>query len=293
MDPMGAIRALSVYLTVGLCVGPGPAAAQSPDEEQAAREAYMRAEAASAEGDHARAVLEFELAYSLTKDPVLFYNIGKAKKAAGDCSDAIIDYNRFLEEAAPPEAHAKLAIEAIAECQAVLADASEGTTPPAEETEPAGAAADPAAASGLAGSSTSTDIHVGTKIEPERSGSWMHTAGWISLGLSVAATGTGLVFGSVARKRQGQIEELLEDPSTTYEGAARHDYVELDRDADENNNRAWGAFITAGVAGAAAVTFFVLDVRRARRQPREAAGTAVIAPVVTGDGVGVNAGWEF
>ena len=294
MDLMGGTRALISCLALGLCLGPGLAAAQSQDEKKAAREAYMRAEAASAQGDHERAVMEFELAYSLTKDPVLFYSIAKAKKAAGDCNDAIIDYNRFLEEAKPAEAHAKLATDAIAECQKVLADAAAAQEPPVEDTPPPdGGAGDTGATDLGSTSSTSTDIYVGTKVEPERSGSWMRTAAWISLGLSVAATGTGFVFGSIARKRQGQIDELFEDPSATFSGDVVPTYGELDRDAYENNNRAWGAFITAGITGAAAVTFFVLDVARSRRQEREAAGTAVIAPVVSGDGVGVTAGWEF
>jgi hypothetical protein len=262
------------------------------DDLKTAREAYMRAEAASREGEHARAASEFERAYSLTKDPVLFYSIAKAKNLGGDCEGALVYYRRFLEEAKPAEKHATLATEAIAACERKIAEGDRSGAPepgkdpggegggPAEE---GGGLPDPAPAA-------AGDVFAPPYRQPEPS-RWMRTAGWITAGVTVALAVNGFYFGSVARERQGQIDELFADPEASWDGEElRRRYVELDRDAYIANNRASPLLISAAVTGAAAITFFVLDWRRVRRARR---GDVALVPVVALDGGGISAGWEF
>lgn len=69
---------------------------------------------------------------------------------------------------------------------------------------------------------------------------------WITLGVAVAAGGTGLAMGLLYRSEKEQAEDL----STRYDAAVEH--------ADRANSRGLAAAILFGAAGAAAVTSAVL-----------------------------------
>ena len=240
-------------------------------------------------GEYESAAKEYGYAYSITKDPVLFYRIARAHHENGDCKTALVYYGRYLKEAKPNEEFQKLTEAEIAECKATLGPEPtepDGGEPASGTLEPDLSAEDPAPPSG------DTYVVVRPVIEHENpDGQWFRTAGWVSVGLAGVLLTTGTILGLRARDRQDKIDELFADPDTTYDQPLRDEYVELDREAYTANNYAVTAFVGAGVAGAAAATFFLLHWKRS--QDDSTTDTAPVVPTVTGNSVGLSTGWRF
>ncbi|HET6613370.1 MAG TPA: hypothetical protein VFG83_15340, partial [Kofleriaceae bacterium] len=88
--------------------------AKKPDYK-AAKQHYIAAEKAGKAGHWKVAASEFQIAYDLTGDPVLFYKIADANDRAGNCDAMIRYFRRYLQEAAPTtllRKHVKQRIEA-------------------------------------------------------------------------------------------------------------------------------------------------------------------------------------
>ena len=84
--------------------------AQAPDMERA-RARFEAGSQALQKGDYPRAELEFRAAYAITKDPLLFYNIGQSQQRRGHLEDAIKSYRAYL--AGVPNADDRAEVESI------------------------------------------------------------------------------------------------------------------------------------------------------------------------------------
>jgi tetratricopeptide (TPR) repeat protein len=84
--------------------------AQAPDLDRARRH-FEAGSQAFQRGDYPRAELEFRGAYAITKDPLLFYNIGQSQQRRGHLEAAIKSYRSYL--AGVPDAEDRAEVESI------------------------------------------------------------------------------------------------------------------------------------------------------------------------------------
>jgi len=92
--PLLALR-YSCLLSLALVT---TAARAEPEEASAkARDHFTRGYELAQGGDAASAIREFELAYSLSPNPSVLYNLGQAYAAAGRAADAVTTLERYLE----------------------------------------------------------------------------------------------------------------------------------------------------------------------------------------------------
>ncbi len=129
---------------------PAPEASTSPEERlKAAQEAYQEGSQAYALGHFAEAVVAFERSYSLSQRPELLYNIGQSYAEWYAQSDdtshlrkartLFHNYVKFLQGEGREQAEIDEAEAAVAEVEALLAEASAAQAPvvgPVEEPEP-------------------------------------------------------------------------------------------------------------------------------------------------------------
>jgi tetratricopeptide (TPR) repeat protein len=113
---------------LSLGVGNGASAQETSDEDlQRAVELFEESEVLYNRGEFQEAAELIVRAYSLSPDPVLLFNLGRALESAGDLDGAIDAYARYLEAA--PDATDRGAIEqrlrTLRDQQARLAEAGE------------------------------------------------------------------------------------------------------------------------------------------------------------------------
>jgi tetratricopeptide (TPR) repeat protein len=101
------LRGFLVFLTL---LAAASAWAQAPDLDRARRH-FEAGSQAFQRGDYPRAELEFRGAYAITKDPLLFYNIGQAQQRRGHLEAAIKSYRSYL--AGVPDAEDRKEVEGI------------------------------------------------------------------------------------------------------------------------------------------------------------------------------------
>ena len=306
-----------VALALGLCLATaGVAQAQKPDYA-AAKKAYKKAQRAIEKGEWSIAAREFGVAYDITKDPVLFYNIADANDKAGDCDAALVYYGRYLKEGNPDEKFLSLTKAAIKECKRKLklkkptpdkdpVDKDPVDRDPVDkdpvDKDPVDK--DPVDKDPIDEDDIGTDSDLGLGDDGARpptltdeKPSWKRTAAWVSVGATVALATTGAVLGLSASSREEDIENLISfrnasgDPAT-FDGNTSSRYDDLIDEGKSLNGYAKLAFIGAGVAAVAATAFFIIDAKSPA--PAEAsASRRNIVPIVTAGGVGLAAGWEF
>jgi tetratricopeptide (TPR) repeat protein len=286
-------------IAVVLCtmiLGTGLAQADEVDYDEA-KARYKAGELAAKSGDWAKAAKEYGIAYEITKDAVLFFKIATAYHEAGDCESALIYYGRYIQEANPEQKFKERAEGKIAKCEKKLADSGTGDT--------GSGTGDGTDTSGGTGAGTGADLGDGDGPDVDLGGggdgppsfsddkpTWQRTAAWASVGGVVTFVTVGAVLGLSANSREEDIENLFitaGDPET-YSGTVKERYDDL---IDEGEKLEVYSYVAFGVAGAAAIAsalFFVLD---ANSEPEESAPSAVIAPSVGPNQVGVAAQWRF
>src|SRR5690349_4042825 len=112
-----------------LMIGSPVARAQDKPDFKAAAEHYKKAEAAMGSGDFKTAATEYQVAYDITKDPVLYFKIGQAQDKGGDCGAAIGFYQKYIDEAKPQEEFKARTDALIATCKEKLAATTTEPTP--------------------------------------------------------------------------------------------------------------------------------------------------------------------
>lgn len=98
------------------------------DKKTEAKEHFEKAGAAHKEGRYDDALTELNIAYTLDPNPAFLYSIGQVKVMQGECGEAIVFYQRFIESKPSAEATAK-AQEAIDTCKRLEPEKKEKAPP--------------------------------------------------------------------------------------------------------------------------------------------------------------------
>jgi tetratricopeptide (TPR) repeat protein len=317
-DPLGynapmristAPRALAGLLALLLAATAAPALAQelTPAQIERARSHFAAARAAETQEKWDDAVREYIAAYEVTRDPKLFFQIARCYENAGKTREALVFYRRYLNEETGLSAAAQQEVrDKIATLQgkpAATASPPPAPTPgagtEAPEPDPAPDPADPGddllddamgPPPAVAGAAT---------LPPEEpDASWYGAAAWTSVGVAALFLTSGGVLAMSASSRADDMKRLtsFRDPSTglprAYVGSVREQYEDAEQSGERFERLARIAFVGAGVATAAAITFFVLDATSADDEEGALAG-ARVAPWVAPGAAGVAAGFSF
>lgn len=320
------VRALvSTVLLIGVFAGLFAPSARAqtkltPEQLDRARRHYLNALSAEKAGNIDEAVREFISAYEITKDPKLFYQIAHAYENGGRKEEALVFYRRYLNEASlSPQAREEIR-DKITTLQgtppppptpapstppSAAPGANDAILPPPDEPPHEGKEPVPPPAAGPSGAAAGEPPAPPAEAPPtfldEESG-WRRTAGWISVGVAAAFLTTGAVLASSAASREEDVRRLLDyrDPTTglppRFQGTVAEDYADATEEGESFNTWSTVAFVGAGVAAGAAITFFVLD---AVAKPNHSGDGAAPAPPVTlvphlgPNAAGVSAAWEF
>jgi tetratricopeptide (TPR) repeat protein len=102
--------------------------------------------AAYQQGDHRRALENFQLAYDATKDPALLYAMAQSERALGHCERAVPLFERFIRDAANDQ-QKDAARANIERCRTEpeVASSAGAETPPTASSTPTEAAPTPSA----------------------------------------------------------------------------------------------------------------------------------------------------
>ena len=100
-------------MLAALWLAPLPAAAQSPKELAAAKQAFKEGEDAEARGDLPTALARFQKALAVKETPQLHLHVGLVEEKMGRLNDALGSYQRGLDRAGSLPAVAKVAREQL------------------------------------------------------------------------------------------------------------------------------------------------------------------------------------
>jgi len=276
---------------------PVPATAS---ELSRAKELYQAAEAATADGRFDDAVRDYRAAYELSKDPALFYKIGRANERAGKCDVALRYYARYLREGNPSEAFIATTKERITACGGDVHNLP-GSAPPSEprpSTEGGGhgSAAPVSPGSGTAAGPRDADHGSGSADAPAASSpatpaptptlapSNRQKVAWLLTGGAIALATLGGVLAYAATSSENDVRDLyvgFAGQPPAFDAQTKKRYDDLVDQGHRYQHLSWASFGLAGAAAAGAAVLFVLGGRR------EAAPHARITPVVTTTSAGV------
>ena len=300
--------AIGVWLGVGLLSAHAQTKEPSKAELAAARDHYKKAVSAEKKEKYDEAVSEYILAYDITKDAKLFYQIAKANDRGGQSARALVYYRRYLAETKVSEAGRKEVEARIAEISAAEAKAS----PVGADKSPAGRpgaeksakSVPPARAlpkfgdddTGSAGAQGDAGAGLGEApppfLAPEKS--WKRTAGWISIGVAGAFLTSAAVMATSAQSREDDLNRLLFVPPNTlppvYQGSVRTRYEDAVSDGKRFNDLTIYSLVGAGASVAFAVLFFTLD---DTPTVEKTAATSTVTPFVGADQAGFSAAFRF
>lgn len=290
-----------------------PPASPSAADLARASTLYAAAQTAMAEGRYADAVRDYSEAHALTRDPVLFFQIGGAHEKAGNCELALIYFGRYLREARPAPEFVKVTENRIVACggdprvvgAAGVPPAASGSTP----TPPTGAlpppAGDPTA------SATGSTAPLSGADPTARGGSELPagpgpttsvraaTAGpWLLVGGSVALLTIGAVLAYSANAAESDLSDLyvgLAGTPPSFDARTQKRYDDLIAEGERYEKLSWVSFGLAGALGIGAAVWFyqVRGDAQGVTTDRRPAATLRITPTVRRDGGGVAAALRF
>lgn len=305
---VGIAAVVTAALLAGSLVQPITHAQPAPDVSRA-RDLYRSAEAAMKDGRFDDAIRDYGAAYELSKDPALFFKIGRANERAGRCETALIYYARYLREGKPTEQFTATTRERILACggdarsvegsaapvspeptsetdasgtpgTTAQAGSAAGTTEPAGATEPAGEAGSAAgsATEPVDGAAASAGSGAPRVLIPSNH----HKVAWLLTGGAIALAALGGILGYAADSSENDVRDLyvgFAGQPATFDGQTRKRYDDLVDQGHRYEHLSWASFGLAGAAAVGAAVLFVIG-------GREEAAPAV-TPVVTRTGAGV------
>ena len=283
-----------VIVAVSLAFAGTAGAQKSKFNTAAAKAAYIAAKKAEKKKSWKEAAKQYGVAYVISRDPILFYNIAFAFKQDGNCEFAIIYFKRFLNDTTPkPEARAKTD-ELINACKKKLGikDEPEPVEPTVTGTT-GGTTTDPGTGGGTTSTGTGGASFAGADAVDREASAARKTA-WVSLGIAAALGATGAAFAIAANTREDDVDTLInfndqDGLPRRYEGLIADRYNDKVDEGDSFETMAKVAFGAAGAAAVVGLAFFIID----NRSEGDNGATATISPTITADGAGVSAGWEF
>jgi hypothetical protein len=293
---LGAVAVASA-LVASTLAGPVVRAQPAPELSRA-KELYKSAEAAIADGRFDDALRDYGAAYELSRDPALFFKIGRANERAGKCEVALSYYRRYLHEGKPDEKFAAMTRARIAACggesrsSGSAAPDENPTGAPADTTAPGGAAptaprpsapaAQPSADRGTRGAIVEPAADAGAPAAPVLAPSNPHKVAWVLTGTGIALATLGSVLAYAADSSENDIRDLyvgFAGQPPTFDARTQKNYNELIDRGRQYEHLSWAAFGLAGAAGVGAIVLFFIG-------GREEASLRV-APVVTSRTAGV------
>ena len=319
--PHGA-RALGVAVVaaVALLAGTLPdrvSRAQPAPDLARAKELYQLAERAMKDSRFDDAARDYGASYELSKDPALFFKIGRANEGAGRCNVALTYYARYLRDGKPTEQYATTTRERIRACggdagagsagasvdrgHGSAAETATGARPPAAGAtgEGSGAAggnrgsAQPAGSdAGATGSGAGVGVGSGEAAPPPPPPILIptnrHKVAWVLTGGAVALAALGGILTVAASSSENDVRDLyvgFAGQPATFDAETRKRYDDLIDQGHRFQHLSWASFGLAGAAAAGAAILFVLGGRE------ESAPRARVTPVVTPRGAGVAIGF--
>ena len=223
-----------------------------------ATELYNAATAAMNDGRHADAARDFLAAYTITKDPVLFFKIGSAYEKAGACTEALAYYERYLNEAKPAEEHVALTRERIDACKAALGQAA-----PADPAKPETPANTPPAAA----------------AEPAIGSSPNKDKAWLFVGGALAFVTAGAVLAYSTASAEQDLKDLYISNNgmpPRFDDKTRERYDDIQAEGRRYEILSWTSFGIAAGCAVGATIFFL------RAQSDDVEVTPVVSPKQTG-----------
>jgi hypothetical protein len=312
----GAVVAAAVL--AGALASPDGRAQPAPDLARA-KELYQYAETAMTDGRFDDAARDYGSAYELSRDPVLFFKIGRANERAGRCDVALSYYARYLRDGKPEERFAATTRERIRACggdarSAAAIEPRPGSAASSAAGEGSGSAGSGSAGSGSAGSgdtgsaaSSGSAAAPSTGAGPEGAepgvGSGLtgqapapvvlvpsnrHKVAWILTGGAVALATLGGVLAYAASSSENDVRDLyvgFAGQPATFTAETRKRYDDLVAQGRRFQHLSWGSFGLAGAAAVGAAVLFVVGGRG------ETAQRARITPIVAPSGAGVAVGF--
>jgi tetratricopeptide (TPR) repeat protein len=253
------MRGVATSLFV-LCVAarsfaqPAEAPPTEPDFARAT-ELYNAATQAMNEGRHDDAARYFLAAFEITSDPVLFFKIGSAFEKAGKCTEAVVYFERYLNEAKPAENFVVLTRERIDSCK---------LPPPAPTPDPTAEAA-PAA--------------------PREQPSKDKDRAWLFVGGALTFVTAGAVLAYSSASAEQDIKDLYvsdDGRPPVFSPETQERYDALQAEGRRYEVLAWTSFGIAAGCAIGATIFFLRD-----------DGDVTVTPVVTPKETGVSATLRF
>lgn len=124
-------RSLLLAIATAIALSPGLAGAQSKQDLEKAKKAFVEGKAKFDKGQYEDAVERFKESYRLSKNPLLLYNIALTFQRLESNDMALFYYRKFLSDA-PPDAAQR------AEAEAAVAELEKQFKPAGAEVKPAG-----------------------------------------------------------------------------------------------------------------------------------------------------------
>lgn len=270
------MRAAILALALGVAHA---AQAQPTGDMERAKQLYNQANTEMANGKYADAARDYGDAYSLTKDPVLFFKIAGANEKAGRCDIAIIYYSRFVKEASPKPEHAQLAKERIKACGGTVPDTS-GTPPPKPVPAPVPTPTPTPAPEPAPAPATAPPPH---HVKISGGG---HDGAWLLVGGSLAFITAGAVLAYSANSSEQDLKDLyagVNNVPPTYDSKTAARYHDLIDEGHRYEYLSWASFGIAGACAIGAAIWF------ARGDHEEHADRVGVAPLVTPHETGLAA----
>ena len=284
---------------------PAPAPPAAGDLERA-RDLYRSGEAAMKDGRFGDAARDYGASYELSKDPALFFKIGRAHERAGKCETALIYYARYLREGSPAEQFTALTRERIAACggsvpgsapAAPTPDGAPGSVAPAPSddapagpdrpttgtTAPPATAAPPATPAPTVTGVTGAPAAGSGSSAPALIPSTRHKIAWLMSGSAIALVTLGGVLAYAASSSENDVRDLyagFAGQPPAFDAATRKRYDELVDQGRSYQHLSWTAFGLGGAAAVGAALLFTLG-------GEEPAGHARVTPVISPSSAGV------
>jgi len=292
-------------LVTGSVVLPVSHAQPAPDLDRA-KDLYRSAEAAMKDGRFDDAARDYGAAYESSKDPALFFKIGRANERAGRCDIALIYYARYLREGKPSEQFTAATRERITACGGDVRklDGSTGAGSTGADSTGAGSTGADSTGAGNASASSprapsgaspgkAADASPGAPsagAAPPVTGAARLTptnrqkAAWLLTGGAVALATLGGVLAYATSSSENDVRDLylgLGGQPLTFDAQTKQRYDDLVDQGHRYQYLSWVSFGLAGAAGVAAAILFVTGGRDDDARPPR------VTPVVTTTSAGV------
>ena len=246
------------------------------------------------------AARDYAAAYELSKDPALFWKLGRASEKAGKCDLALTYYARYLRDGNPSEQFTATTKERIAACGGNV-HSSPGSPAPAEpfpgagggSAAPArtgsGSAPEPGSHAGSDAGSAASSAEVPTDIgngsaAPVILPSNRHKAAWLLTGGAIALATLGGILAYAANSSENDLRDLyvgFAGQPVTFDAQTKAKYDDLVDQGRRYQHLSWASFGIAGATAAGAAVLFLLGGQG------EAAAHARITPIITTTSTGV------